>query len=586
MSHKDFMSCLSLIAEWFSLPTPPTFTAAKLTLGETGDLIAEVTRWKVKAARIWDKFKRTPHARLVPVAKSCLIAADVAGSALPKSRPTDPCRWSWIDDSFADRPKLGDLQSVADYRLAPNKPREFQSAVAASTKRVTYVKAGCGTGKTVAAYMWAARNYPTRRLYFCYPTTGTATEGFRDYLFDEAEKTPRVEADLFHGRSDVDFELILNTGRDDDPADEARRLESLRAWKTPVVACTVDTVLGLVQNNRRGLFAWPALAQSAFVFDEIHAFDDRLFGALLRFLRDLPGLPVLLTTASLPKAREDALREVVGSLDPISGPADLEERPRYHKAGLERNDPLPLVNAALDAAGKVLWICNTVGRVMATADRLAARNALIYHSRFKYEDRVRRHADVIDAFKGDGPAVAVCSQVAEMSLDMSADLLVTDLAPVPALIQRLGRLNRCATAGDPTKPFAVVEPENPLPYTDSDLERSRGWFAKLASDEISQRHLADAWEQEGDHPPEMIGSAWLDGGPTTIVKELREGSPGITVLMQEDVARVNAKPKDLPRLILPMPSYKGWEQWKRERGLPIAPRGAIIYEAKRGAEWI
>ena len=32
-------------------------------------------------------------------------------------------------------------------------------------------------------------------------------------------------------------------------------------WSTPVVPCTVDTVLGLVQNNKRGLFAWPALAE-------------------------------------------------------------------------------------------------------------------------------------------------------------------------------------------------------------------------------------------------------------------------------------------------------------------------------------
>src|SRR5206468_4565028 len=92
------------------------------------------------------------------------------------------------------------------------------------------------------------------------------------------------------------------------------RLESLESWSTPIVACTVDTVLGLVQNNRRGLFAWPALVQSAFVFDEIHAYDNRLFGALLRFLRDLPGLPVLLMTASLPKAREMALRSVLEKL--------------------------------------------------------------------------------------------------------------------------------------------------------------------------------------------------------------------------------------------------------------------------------
>src|SRR5439155_18622627 len=116
-------------------------------------------------------------------------------------------------------------------------------------------------------------------------------------------------------------------------SDAAARLDALRAWKTPVVACSVDTVLGLVQNNRRGLFGWPALAQAAFVFDEIHAYDDRLFGALLRFLRDLPGLPVLLMTASLPTARLTALQQCVAErgvqLSIIEGPADLEGRLRY-----------------------------------------------------------------------------------------------------------------------------------------------------------------------------------------------------------------------------------------------------------------
>jgi CRISPR-associated endonuclease/helicase Cas3 len=587
--HPDFGSILSWLQPTFCLDTPPAMYCKSRDLsGSDGVFEVDITCWSQRHNRQWRGMNAPVVARFVAAVKNCVVAADVAGSALPRAKPNESDPWNWIAESFADRPKAKDLQTVADHRLGGKSPRKFQLAVANSKARVTFVKAGCGSGKTLAAYLWAANNHPTRRLYFCYPTTGTATEGFRDYLFDDAADIPRVGADLFHGRADVDFDIILGTGREQSASEEEVRLDSLRAWQTPVVACTVDTVLGVMQLNRRGLLGWPALAQSAFVFDEIHAFDDALFGTLLRFLKELPGLPVLLMTASLPKPREAALRQVLGTLNPIPGPADLEELPRYRKHPLAANDPLIVVNETLDAGGKVLWVCNTVGRVMDAARRMAERSPLIYHSRFKYEDRVERHRDVIAAFKGNGPALATCSQVAEMSLDLSADLLVTDLAPVPALIQRLGRLNRRAKASDPTKPFVVMEPDGPkphLPYTPEELEVARAWHAKLDPDDISQMQLVSRWEQSDTAIPKPSGSAWLDGGPVTVPKELRAGSIGISVLIAEDVSRVKAKPKDLPRLVLPMPPCKGWETWDRERGLPVAPTGSILYDRKRGAKW-
>jgi CRISPR-associated endonuclease/helicase Cas3 len=225
---------------------------------------------------------------------------------------------------------------------------------------------------------------------------------------------------------------------------------------------------------------------------------------------------------------------------------------------------------------------------MDAADRSASLDPQLYHSRFKYEDRVARHQAVIQGFKGYGSVLAICSQVAEMSLDLSADLLVTDLAPVPAMIQRLGRLNRRANDGDPTKAFVVVEPDGPLPYTARDLELAKQWLLALASDGVSQRDLSQAWEQTADELPLPVASAWLDGGPCTTVAELRESSPGITVLMQEDLPRVRARPKDLQRLLLPMPPpprSSQWQQWPRVRGLPVAPTGSVDYDAKRGAQW-
>jgi CRISPR-associated endonuclease/helicase Cas3 len=300
-------------------------------------------------------------------------------------------------------------------------------------------------------------------------------------------------------------------------------------------------------------------------------------------------------TASLPAAREEALRNLLASqgqeLRSITGPAELENRPRYHKLAIANNDPLPTIREVIAGGGKVLWVCNTVSRVLDFADAASALSPLIYHSRFKYEDRVRRHKAVVEAFKhtldGSG-TLAICSQVAEMSLDLSADLLVTDLATVPAMIQRLGRLNRRAEEGDSTKPWIVLEPDNHLPYTPMDLEAARQWLSRLPDAATSQRHLADCWEETGNQPPDLVPSAWLDGGPVTTVTELREASPGITVLMEEDVDRANAKPKNLPRLVLPMPPPPrrfNWQQWPLFRGLPVAHAGSIEYNPQRGAQW-
>ena len=293
--HADFAAILGWLKDRFELSAePPGFGDTFRPLVGAGNAFSELVTWSKCAQRLWEeKLRKSTDSRLVAAVKSCLIAADVAGSALPREIPDELERWAEIGRVFDRIPTAGDLRFLADYGLEGKDPRDFQAAVANDPADVVFVKAGCGTGKTVAAYLRAAKRYIGRRLYFCYPTTGTATEGYRDYLFPDVPKAGAsdtqehaaerkrledVSADLFHSRSGIDFEIILGTGSDSKTAgaDAAARADALEAWATPVVACTVDLVLGLVQNNKRGLFAWPALAQSSFIFDEIHAYDDRL----------------------------------------------------------------------------------------------------------------------------------------------------------------------------------------------------------------------------------------------------------------------------------------------------------------------
>src|SRR5207244_1090706 len=127
------------------------------------DVFASIKAWTDRARRRWAALPfGSEERKLVSAVKNALVAADIAGSALP--RLSEAPAWEWITKSFADKPNRGDLQSVVEERrkgFNKTEPQreQFQNAVADSTARVTFVKAGCGSGKTLAAYMWAAKNH-------------------------------------------------------------------------------------------------------------------------------------------------------------------------------------------------------------------------------------------------------------------------------------------------------------------------------------------------------------------------------------------------------------------------------------------
>lgn len=603
--HPDYHSALSWLSETFRVSLSVTPTRHTLSLVGANSIVHRITRWHQTQSRLWHSLRLTPERKLVAAVKACLIAADVAGSALPRLELPIEGELGWVRQALAVAPSRDDLERIVDVRLSRSRGstvdslddqarNTFQSNVAQSTQRVTLVKAGCGTGKTLAAYQWAARNHPGKRLFFCYPTTGTATEGFGDYLYEPDGELGDLGARLFHSRRDVDLELLAGSRGFEAERDALARQTALDTWRTPVAACTVDTVLGLLHNHPRALFSWPALVQSVFVFDEIHSYDETLFGTLLRFLDTFVEVPVLLMTASLPAGREKALQELLArqgaEWNPISGPLRLETRPRYQWSGELERDPWLTVCECLNRKENILWVCNQVQRCMDVATEGLQRGLtpIVYHSRFRYIDRIQRHREVIYAFGAPRGSLAICTQVAEMSLDLSADLLVTDLAPIPALIQRLGRLNRRASENGPTQPFLVVEPGSHLPYRPEELTAAEDWLNRLPQRGICQADLVAAWQTDASMSPTKSECAWLDGGPTTKVGDLREGSPTIPILLPDDLHRVQAVPRDLPRYVVPMSFPKQKDEvssWQRFRMVRVAPPGAIDYDSRWGARW-
>ncbi len=581
------------------LYTEPQYFRGMLKYGVKALGLPKQLKLSVKPSREWTvneiKSKRqllledfidwqVTDSSFVSVVKALIIAADTVGSALPN---TDLKISDWIEKQVSVKLTESEVEQVVNQRLNGQEMRPFQVALGESQLRVTLARAGCGTGKTLGAYNWAKRYAVNRKLFFCYPTTGTSTEGFIDYVHD------RVDSVLLHSRSDVDLAHLMLTGDDDDIS---TKLESFKTWGTKVSVCTVDTVLGLLQCNRRPMYCFPAIAQAAFVFDEVHCYDNRLFGGLLRFL-EVVKAPVLLMSASFLPWQLEAIQKAVGkSMEIIEGAKELELLPRY-RFHLSDNPDWERVTQELEKTyalpngehicGKVLWVCNQVSTAITVYKDVKQRglNAVLYHSRYRYQDRVDHHRAVIAAFKGNKPVIAIATQVAEMSLDLSATLLVSQIANPAGLIQRLGRLNR-RYIGQSLDAIFYPDPKVRFPYSQEDLDSGRTMLETF-TDEVSQAALAEWLErspQQGKPDKETVLFNEIKKWQA-YPAPCREAGHTVTALLEQDKQIVDKLPaKVLPKYTIPLLSTKKVQKWERHRkGYPIAPSREWAYSTELGA---
>ena len=250
------------------------------------------------------------------------------------------------------------------------------------------------------------------------------------------------------------------------------------------------------------------------ILDEIHTYSDKAQAMVLAIVDVLvqAGCRLHVGTATMPTALYAEVRRRLG------GPAAtyevrlpdtvLDEFDRHEVHKLPRDPAHPeALTAAVDAllqhafaqGEKVLLICNTVVGAQAEFERLRrqfpAVRALLLHSRFRRLDRARLEEKLTEKFDGKpGPCLVVSTQVVEVSLDISFDRMITEAAPLDALVQRFGRVNRRRTPDTlgKLKPVHVIEPaDNTLPYHRDVVRRSYAQLpdAALLPERDLQRRL-------------------------------------------------------------------------------------------------
>jgi CRISPR-associated endonuclease/helicase Cas3 len=231
------------------------------------------------------------------------------------------------------------------------------------------------------------------------------------------------------------------------------------------------------------------------ILDEVHTYEAETQAMVVEMVKVLlqHNCRIHIGTATMPTALYETLYELMGGNNDVYEISLSEEELAIYDRHIiykhEEFDHLhAMIGEALEKQEKVLIVCNTVKRSQQIFEELSALfpevPKMLLHSRFRRKDRRDREERLENEFnKGEGPCIVVSTQVVEVSLDINFDRMITKAAPIDALIQRFGRVNRKRLPKEKRtlKPIHIVEPDdNTLPYSKEIVEKS---FELLPDDE-------------------------------------------------------------------------------------------------------
>ncbi|MCX4825993.1 CRISPR-associated helicase Cas3' [Streptomyces sp. NBC_01142] len=437
------------------LTTVQLVTSAHQMLGEVLD------RWADRVGRM-----EGLAAVLLQGAVTLADHLSSAHQALSTVQPLDATFRLLLEKQFADRGRT---------------LRKHQLQAADITEHLL-LRGPTGSGKTEAALLWAARQVAALaaadggvpRVFFTLPylsSINAMAKRLGETLGDPtAVGVAHSRAASYHLAAAISAEDGDEEHEDGSPCrvDAATKALS-RAAATKLFHESVR--VGTPYQLLRAALAGPAhsgilvdAANSVFILDELHAYDARRLGYILASARlwERLGGRIAVLSATLPGVLASLFEETLTERTALLDAPDLGLPTRHllRTRSHHLTDPSALEEIRLRLAQdeSVLVIANNVAHALELYEELApavrARHgdnaALLLHSRFRRMDRsriekkiARRFGTVApDAQYTRLPGLLVATQVVEVSLDVDFDVLFTSAAPLEALLQRFGRINR------------------------------------------------------------------------------------------------------------------------------------------------
>jgi CRISPR-associated endonuclease/helicase Cas3 len=509
---SSWMAALELSAFGVQPLTPLPEDQAVRDVREMG--ASRIKDWLETYDSCLSAWKRARHAPIVPtlvMLRGLTTTADHAASAhLKKISPGIQGSWEELDEQikvvlWRERQKSGQNASK------PIETYEHQRACAAQHQSSALLIAPTGSGKTEAALFWALGNgsTPTPRLFYTLPYQASMNAMHQRLSLPHyfGEKSVGLQ----HGRaSQTLYRRLLDAEEGALSAVEQTRwllnLNKLHAY--PIKVFSPYQMLKVLYQIKgfEGMLA--DYTQATFIFDEIHAYDASrlaLILALVKHLRERYGARFLIMSATFPSLLQDIMPSILGIREPIRAEKALFQNFRRHRLKLLDGDLLeqgltPILED-IHQKKSVLVCCNTVQRAQdmrkLLLHHLAPEQVELLHSRFTMKDRLAHENAVITrcASGTSSQAIAVvATQVVEVSLNIDLNTIYTDPAPLDALVQRFGRVNR-ARLKEIVPVHVFREPRD-----------GQGIYLE----QLVQRTLDQLEQHDGDEIDEAAIEGWLD----------------------------------------------------------------------------
>ena len=407
----NVLDAIFIKADFTNLDTRKLYSMA-ITLGNPSDILHGYQK------SLLAEFKEAPSSDFASV-KTVLHLADWLAS-------------SGINDAsslFLENGKSSVLTYIRDkgFNL-----REFQkSSSNLDSSADLRVRAPTGSGKTEALLLWAG---DTQRIIYLLPTQATVTAMWKRLSTIFGEENVGIS----HGRAR--YFLLKNwheKHNEDEPPLDYQFFPSVFA--KPVVVATLDQYLMGYMNGKHWEERQTLSKNSAVIIDEIHSYEPFTLGILKAILDTDRPKKLAFASATLP----DTLLRIFGDANLIEADETFWKRKRHKLKIL--NEPIDSrIQEAIriaKAGGKVLIIANSVQKAQEIYEQIHSQwpKTTLLHARFIYRDRMKKENLAMRAEPG---TILVSTQIVEVSLDISYDVLLTEIAPIDALIQRMGRVNR------------------------------------------------------------------------------------------------------------------------------------------------